>query len=219
MMQSHITASRTESGFTLIELLVSLSLLVIMLALVNGSLRFGRRAWEVSDQVERTHSVAAFRNLLGQRLIETLPLVSSDERGVLTSAFQGASDHLGFASPLSSRDGLPAGVFSVVLRLAPQAGVAARPLSLELKPLGAADVPPGLGAHAPVLIDNVARLVIRYYGSPERGGERRWFDDWQGRSTLPNLVTVDVQFPTGDPGTWPPFTAELKLGSRVPLQR
>lgn len=219
MTRSHITSSRAEGGFTLIELLVSLSLLVIMLALINGSMRFGRRAWEVSDQLERTYNVAAFRNLLGQRLVETLPLVNWDERGVPTSTFQGASDYLSFASPLPSRDGLPAGIFSVTLKLPRQAGVAARPLSLELKPLGGADVPPGPGGHAPVLIDNVARLAIRYYGSPERGSEPNWFDDWEGRSTLPSLVIVDVQFPIGDPRTWPPFAAELKLGPRMLSQR
>jgi len=219
MTQSHFTSSQAEGGFTLIELLVSLSLLVIMLALINGSLRFGRRAWEVSDQVERTHSVAAFRNLLGQRLVEALPLVNWDDRGVPKSAFQGASDYLTFASPMSSRDGLPAGVFLVTLKLAPKAGVTSRPLSLELKLSDGDKGPPGLAGHAPVLIDNVARLAIRYYGLPERGGEPRWSDDWQGQTTLPSLVTVDVQFPISDPRTWPPFTAELKVGSRVQSQR
>lgn len=219
MTRTHFTSSRAEDGFTLIELLVSLSLLVIMLALINGSLHFGRRAWEVSDQVERTYSVTAFRNLLGQRLVETLPLVNWDDRGVPTSDFQGASDYLSFASPMSSRSGLPAGLFLVTLKLAPQAGVAFRPLSLELKPLDRDNVPPGGVGHAPVLIDNVARLAIRYYGSPEHGGEPRWFDDWQGRTTLPSLVTVDVQFPSGDLRTWSPLTAELKLGSRAQSQR
>jgi general secretion pathway protein J len=219
MTRSHIRSSRAEGGFTLIELLVSLSLLVIMLALINGSLRFGRRAWEVSDQVERTHSVAAFRNLLGQRLVETLPIVNWDDRGVPTSAFQGASDYLSFASPMASRDGLPAGLFLVTLKLGPKAGVTSRPLSLELKLPDGDKVPAGLGGHAPVLLDHVAGLTIRYYGSPERGGEPRWFDDWGGRSTLPSLVTVDVQFPIGDPRTWPPLTSELKLGSRVQSQR
>jgi general secretion pathway protein J len=218
MTQSHFTSSQAEDGFTLIELLVSLSLLVIMLALINGSLRFGRRAWEVSDQVERTDSLATFRNLLGQRLVETLPLVNWDDRGVPTSVFQGASDRLSFASPMSSRNGLPAGLFLVTLKLAPQAGVSG-PLSLELTPLNGDNVAIDRVGHAPVLIDNVARLVIRYYGSPERGGEPRWFDNWEGQTTLPGLVTVDVQFPSGDPRTWPPLTRELKLGSRAQSRR
>jgi prepilin-type N-terminal cleavage/methylation domain-containing protein len=41
-MMRRTAALRNEGGFTLVELLVSLSLLVIMLALINGALRFGR---------------------------------------------------------------------------------------------------------------------------------------------------------------------------------
>jgi len=219
MTQSHFTSSQAEGGFTLIELLVSLSLLVIMLALINASLRFGRRAWEVSDQVERTYSLAAFRNLLGQRLVETLPLVNWDHRGVPTSVFQRASDKLSFASPMSSRNGLPAGLFLVTLKLAPQAGVVSRPLSLELQPLASDNVAIDSVGHAPVLIDNVARLAIRYYGTPEHGGAPRWLDDWEGQTTLPSLVTVDVQFPSGDPRIWLSLTRELKLTSRAQLRR
>jgi len=73
-----------------------------MLALINGSLRFGRRAWECERPSRATYSLAGFRNLLGQRLVETLPLLNWDDRGVPTSVFQGASDKLSFASPMSA---------------------------------------------------------------------------------------------------------------------
>ena len=217
MTQSPFRPAGADAGFTLIELLVSLALLVIMLALINGSLRFGQRAWEVGDQVERTYNLAAFRNLLGQRLAETLPLVNWDEKGVPTSVFQGASDKLSFAGPMSSRDGRPAGLFLLTLKLVPQAGAASRPLSLAVQPLdGKNGTIDGVG---PVLLDNVARLAIRYYGTPERSGEPSWFDNWEGQTTLPRLVTVDVQFPGGDPRTWPSLTRELKLGSRAQSRR
>jgi hypothetical protein len=163
--------------------------------------------------------VRRLRNLLGQRLVETPPLLNWYDRGVPTSVFQGASDNLSFASPMSSRNGLPAGLFLLTLKLAPQAGVVSRPLTLEVQPLDGNNVATDRVGHAPVLIDNVARLAIRYYGSPERGGEPRWFDDWQGRTTLPSLVAVDVQFPSGDPRTWPPLTRGLKLGSRAQSRR
>src|SRR5262249_55925086 len=135
------------------------------------------------------------------------------------SVFQGASDQLSFASPMSSRDGRPAGLFLITLKLAPQAGAVPRPLSLEVQPLDSENGAIDRVGHAPVLIDNVARVAIRYYGAPERSGELRWFDNWEGQTTLPKLVTVDVQFPIGDPRTWPPLTRELKLGSRVQSRR
>jgi general secretion pathway protein J len=210
---------RSEAGFTLVELIVSLALLVIMLALINGALRFGRRAWEVSEDVERSQNLAGFRNLLAQRLTETLPLVSWDDRGVLQPRFHGTADQLNFMAPMSSRNGMPAGLFSVTLKLLPAPGVAARSLALEFRPVAGANVQPAELGHAPVLIDNVTQLAIRYYGVPERAREPRWFDEWQGQATLPRLVAVDVQFAAGDPRAWAPFTAELKLGERPQVER
>jgi prepilin-type N-terminal cleavage/methylation domain-containing protein len=217
-MMKRAPAVRREDGFTLVELLVSLALLVIMLALISGAMRFGGRAWEVSDQVDRGQTVATFRALLGQRLIESLPLMSSDERGVLQLAFHGASDELNFLSPLPSRDGLAAGLFSVTLRLAP-ARDGGRSLSLDFQPVGSANAPSIGDAHRPVRVAGVAQLAIRYYGSPKNIGEPRWLDEWLGQDALPRLVAVDVRFPAGDLRQWPLLTAELKLGLQLRPQR
>lgn len=211
-------ASQTEGGFTLVELLVSLSLLVIMLALISGAMRFGGRAWEVSGQVDRGQTVATFRSLLGQRLTESLPLVSSDERGVLQLAFHGGSDELNFLSPLPSRDGMPAGLFSVTLRLVPGPD-RARSLSLEFQPVGSANAPSVAEGHRPVVINAVTQLDIRYYGVPNGTSEPKWLDAWLRQDALPRLVAVDVRFPPGDLRQWPPFTADLKLGSQLRPQR
>jgi general secretion pathway protein J len=206
-------ALRSDGGFTLVELLVSLSLLVIMLALISGAMRFGSRVWEVGDQTERTQAVTAFRNLLGQRLTESLPLMSSDERGVLQLAFAGTSDAVNFLSPLPSRDGMPAGLFSVTLRLVTGQDGARRFLSLAFQPVGAANAAATSAGHRPVLLGGVTHLAVRYYGFAKGAAEPRWLDDWQSQTALPRLVAVDVGFPPGDVRHWPPFTAELKLGS------
>lgn len=213
-MTRRLAALRNEGGFTLVELLVSLTLLVIMLALINGALRFGRRAWEVGDQVERTQSVAAFRNLLAQRLTETLPLMSWDDSGALQPTFHGAGDQLTFLTSMASRNGMPAGLFSASLKLMPASGLAGRPLALEFGAVTGANAPSAAGGHALLVLDDVTQLAIRYYGMPERAAEPRWLDEWRGQNTVPSLVAVDVQFAPGDPRAWAPFTAELKLGSR-----
>jgi general secretion pathway protein J len=208
-------ARLNERGFTLVELLVSLALLVVMLALINGALRFGRRAWEVSGEVERSQNLAAFRSLLAQRLTETLPSLGWDDRGLPQPTFHGASDQLTFLTTMPSRDGMPAGLFSATLRLLPPSGAASWPLTLEFRAVVGPNAPQPTAGHAPVLLDNVAQLAIRYYGLPERGGEPGWRDEWQGQTTVPRLVTVDVQFSPGDPRIWAPLTAELKLGARA----
>jgi prepilin-type N-terminal cleavage/methylation domain-containing protein len=210
--------SHGEDGFTLVELLVSLALLVIMLTLISGAMRFGGRAWEVSAQVDRGQTVATFRTLLGQRLSESLPLVSSDEKGLLRLAFHGASDELNFLSPLPSRDGMAAGLFSVTLRLVPMRD-GGRSLSLDFRPVESANAATVLDGHRPVLVAGVAGLAISYYGAPKNIGAPRWLDEWQEQDALPRLVAVDVRFPAGDLRQWPPFTAELKLGSLMRPQR
>ena len=212
-MMRRIAALRNDGGFTLVELLVSLALLILMLALINGALRFGRRAWEMSDQVERTQSLTAFRNLLAQRLTETLPLLTWDDSGVPQPTFHGAADQLSFLTSMGSRNGMPAGLFAASLKLGTAPGLTGRPLSLEFGAVSGANAEAS-GGHAPVLLDNVTQLTIRYYGLPERATEPRWRDDWQGQTALPSLVTVDIQFAPGDTRAWAPLTAELKLGSR-----
>ena len=216
MMPRALTAPRPEDGFTIIELLVALSLLAFMLVVIDGALRFGRRAWAVSDAVEQVQSVDTVRSLISQRLVETLPVTISEQSGLLRVAFQGTSDEVGFVTPFPSRNGLPAGLFLATLRLVPRPGQTRQALSFDLRPILAAGEPPMSDGHTPILIDNVEQLVVSYYGQPERGGEPRWFDEWRGRSSLPRAVTVDVRFPPGDRRTWPPLVAELKLRVSAP---
>jgi general secretion pathway protein J len=214
-MMRRIARAPTDGGFTLLELLVSLSLLIIMLALINGALRFGRQAWAVSDEVERAQNIDALRNLLDQRLAEALPLASWDERGVARSSLQGTSDQLSFVTAMPSRNGMPAGLFALTLRLISAAGLVGQPLALEFRPLTSIATAPAAPGHQPVLIEKVAQLSIRYYGLPERGGDVQWLDGWQGRTGFPRLIAIGVRFPAGDPRTWPTLTTELKLASNV----
>jgi prepilin-type N-terminal cleavage/methylation domain-containing protein len=204
--------ARRDGGFTLIELLVSLGLLALMLALINGAFGFGLRAWEMTEEVERTQSVEAFRNMLDQRLSEALPLMSSDERGVLRLAFAGAPDELRFVTPMPSRGGLPGGLYQATLRLV---GSRQRQLALELQPLVGANRPAAAEGHGPVVLGDVADFAVRYYGAPDGSGEPHWADAWRGRRSLPRLVAVDVRFARGDGRSWAPFTTELRLRSRT----
>jgi len=200
--------ARPEAGFTLIELLVSLALLVLMLTLINGAFGFGLRAWEMTDEIERVQSVEAFRNMLGQRLGEALPLTSSDERGVLQLAFSGGPDRLEFVTPMPARAGLPAGLYQATLSLA---GADRRQLTLALAPLLSANRPAEGPGHGPAAIDGVAAFAVRYYGTPDGQAEPQWADEWLDRKALPRLVAVGVRFAPGDRRSWAPFTAELRL--------
>lgn len=207
-MTSLSRQARGDAGFTLIELLVSLALLVLMLTLINGAFGFGLRAWEMTDEIERAQSVEAFRNMLGQRLREALPLTSSDERGVLQLAFAGEPDRLSFVTPMPARAGLPAGLYEATLSLA---GADRRQVALQLEPLVSANRPADSPGHEPVVIDGVTGFALRYWGSPDGRAEPQWADEWLDRKALPRLVAVEVRFAPGDSRGWAPFTAELRL--------
>lgn len=204
-----------DGGFTLVELLVSLALLAVMLALVGSTLRLGGRAWEATDRIDRGQSVAAARNLLTRQLTETLPLMRWDERGVAEPTFDGAADRVRFLSAMPSRDGVPAGLFSVTLKLIAVEG-ARQALGLELRAVAGAGSVMQPPIRAPVLVERVSSLAIRYYGPAEREAEPGWGHVWSGRTSLPLLVEVDLRFPPGDERTWPPLTVALKLGAQSP---
>lgn len=212
-------SSPSDGGFTLIELLVSLSLLILMLTLINGAFGFGLRAWEMTDELERAQRMEAFRNLLDQRLTEALPLMSSDERGVLQLDFRGESNELSFVTPMPSRGGLPAGLYQGTLSVLASPGRGGAQLALDLSPLVSANSPSSVKGYEPVLLRGVADLAIRYYGPPDADGEAQWSDGWLRRDALPQLVAVSVRFPAGDRRSWPPLTAELRLGSAAQGQR
>ena len=61
------------------------------------------------------------------------------------------------------------------------------------------------------LLEGVGKLRLAYYG--ESGANRRleWRDDWVGRTTLPKLVRIDVEFPPGDPRVWPRQTIATRV--------
>ncbi len=111
--------------------------------------------------------------------------MSWDDSGVLQPTFHGTGDQLTFLTPLPSRNGMPAGLFSASLKLVPGQDGRGRPLALEFQPVGGANAPSTAGGHAPSALDDVTQLAVRYYGMPERAAEPKWLDDWQEQKPCP----------------------------------
>ena len=104
------------AGFTLLELLIAISLIAIILVFIVGSLRFGRRAWEVADRMDETTSLVAAQHYLRAVLSAAQPIGTPDGQGRLQLAFQGSEDKLVLVANLEGHTTV-AGLYKITLGL------------------------------------------------------------------------------------------------------
>ena len=79
-MEGH-SANRSTAGFTLVELLVSLTILALLLAMVPGTLRLGRRAWETPVQLDQSSDELAALGFLQTQIKSAVPIFERDAQG------------------------------------------------------------------------------------------------------------------------------------------
>ena len=97
----HLYVSRSDSGYSLIELLISLSILALLLAMIPGTLRLGRRAWETPGQIDETPGAAALA-FAERQLKSALPIFKRNAQGLQGLQFSGSEQSLSFVSELQS---------------------------------------------------------------------------------------------------------------------
>ena len=54
-----------------------------------------------------------------------------------------------------------------------------------------------------MLLRDVERLEISYYGPDAAGAAAQWWSDWTPRATPPELVKIRLALKTGDRRVWP----------------
>src|SRR5262245_7569746 len=103
-----------EEGYSLIELLIVLALLSLIAMLISGGMRFGARAWEVTEnEVAIGESVRGGQTVLRDLLSRLDPLESEASDPNTPPSFVGERDRMEFRS------------------LAPSGGVARVALAVE----------------------------------------------------------------------------------------
>ena len=185
----------SRGGFTLLELLVAMTLLGLVGAMAAGGFRFGLAAWERGGETgmaatEASQALKAVRRLFDGARPIPLRAQADQEPAIL---FTGTPDRVTFAAPLPAAVA-PPGDFLVELRLVDDR------LMLRAAPLGHA--PPTLGAESlsAVLVEGLSGTRFRYFGSVpvEDGGDEispmRWQPVWAGRTALPMLVALDLDW-------------------------
>lgn len=98
---ARLSPNRGDAGFTLVELLVSLTILALLLAMVPGTLRLGRRAWETPGQLDQASDELAALGFVQTHIKSAVPIFERDAQGVSRIAFSGAPLSVSFIVPLS----------------------------------------------------------------------------------------------------------------------
>jgi prepilin-type N-terminal cleavage/methylation domain-containing protein len=176
-----------EAGFTLLELLVSLALLALILAAIPSALQMGRRAWQTSEQIDRSGSVAVVSSFIENRIARAMPLFRRTADGTARVVFLGTPGNIVFVA--ASVDGpMGAGLFlfDLTTRVTEAGGNALVLKWSAYRPTPVPDQWPQTEER--VLVTDVSAFSLRYFGQQKPNGNRGWSDDWNSAMVLPELV-------------------------------
>jgi len=206
--------SKSIAGFTLLELLIAISLIAIILVFIVGSLRFGRRAWEVADRMDETTSLVAAQHYVRDILSEAEPIGTPDGQGRLRLAFQGSQDRVEFVANLEGHTTV-AGLHKISLGLLGADSSVDRPRSLVVDlrlfrpaPKDEEQAPP---LEQRELVVKVQSLSFRYFGRMTDMEEANWHREWKDAARLPQLIGLSLTFFDQDPRQWPELIVAPQL--------
>lgn len=197
--------SNSDDGFALSELLISLTILALLLAMLPGTLRLGKRAWETPGALADTPAVAAL-TFAGQHLKRALPVFETSSAGLPRLAFSGTERGVRFIAELATG---PRG--GGLYRISIGSDAAASRPGVHLALYRGSSDGTEMAAEQRDLSSAFDQLQFRYFGAPAPGEPAQWQAAWDRQDRLPDLVDVVA---TSVPGSaTKPFElrAEIKL--------
>ncbi len=190
-----------DAGFTLVELLVSLVIVGVLAAmvLVGAQLGFQTAAQARARGVGNAAIITA-QTVLRDRIEALVPNTRFEFTRPIADV-RGDAARFSFFAPAAPAD-RPASLTRYRL---------ARSEEGQLVLFALADTTAGIDPYAPgtagwtpqVLLTNVERLEIAYFGTLADEPSRDWRSTWIERGNPPELVRIRVTFFAGDRRQWP----------------
>jgi general secretion pathway protein J len=192
---------RSEAGFTLVELLVSLAIVAVLSAMVLAGAQLGfQTAAQARARGAGNAAIITSQTVLRDR-IEALVPNTRFEFGRPIADIRGESTLVSFFAPAPPAE-RPASLMRYRLTRSSEG---------ELVLYAVADTAAGVNPYAPgqagwtpqVLLTNVERLDIAYFGNQPGDARREWRDRWIERGKPPELIRIRVTFFAGGGRQWP----------------
>ena len=204
-----------SGGFTLLEALVAMVLLVLMLAVLTGSIRFASQTRDVTaSRIDAMDTMRITQDFLRQTLSQTHPKQWLKAVG-RPYAFRGDRDEVELAAPLTARVGV-GGLFMLKLSLVEGDNRASRAKKLIVSRMfpeaDAQEMPDFSNAETTVLAENISELELAYLGRDDPNTDPYWRDDWRDGARMPEAIRVRVKPVAGT--TWPEMIIPLRVAPR-----
>ena len=198
------------SGFTLVEILLALSLMSMLLALAYGGLRASTRAADKGQTVlEDSSRIRMAHQFVHKRLNQAIPLAYAEsEDGTLRTVFEGQAGKIRYVAPMPGYLGF-GGPQVQELELVPsdkgQALVLSHALLQGFQEENLYLRPPI------VLVDNIASGEFSFLGRDENGELTTWLSTWDDIGSMPESISLEVEFSEDVYIQWPLLTASIRI--------
>lgn len=195
-----MTGARQE-GFTLLEMLISVSLLVLLMALLFAGLDVGtRHIGRQSARLDRASRMVVAQSFLRLQLADARAVTASSPPGDAIT-FDGRLEGVDFvsAAPQAVAQG---GLQVLSVGIVDPRGAGGEQLLVGWRPLNASGADASAEAaqaeHRASLLDHIQEAAFAYFGAVQAEETPSWHPTWRNMSYLPSLIRLSVTFTDGE---------------------
>lgn len=177
-----------SKGFTLLEVLIALTLLSLMMGLLFTSISLGVSSWQKSEtRLTELNQITNTYQVLQQYLSTALPLTNQQLKPAneinVPLSFQGEAQRLQFAS--NTRFGLQ---LFTLLQQKNQLMINVRSFFNPKANNTAQNI---------VLLNNINRLNLRYFGIIDPLKPAQWHKQWLKQNSQPIALSIQIELNNG----------------------